>query len=85
MLTSLLLAAALAASHAGAPRPKTQNTRSVIPKEARAHKDQRMEWWRDARLGMFIHWGLYSIPAGTWNGKTDYAEWIREEAHIPVG
>ena len=29
-----------------------------------------MQWWRDARFGMFIHWGLYAIPAGTWNGKT---------------
>jgi alpha-L-fucosidase len=46
--------------------------------------DKRMEWWREARLGMFIHWGLYSIPAGKWDGHTNYGEWIREEAHIPV-
>ncbi len=44
-----------------------------------------MEWWREARLGMFLHWGLYSIPAGQWKGHTGYGEWIREEAHIPVG
>ena len=25
--------------------------------------DRRMEWYRDARFGMFIHWGLYAIPA----------------------
>src|SRR5579862_8775374 len=48
-------------------------------------KDQRMKWWREARLGMFIHWGLYSIPAGKWGDHTNYGEWIREEAHIPVG
>jgi alpha-L-fucosidase len=48
-------------------------------------KDVRMKWWREARLGMFIHWGLYSIPAGKWGDKTNYGEWIREEAHIPVG
>lgn len=53
--------------------------------ETKAEKDKRMQWWREARLGMFIHWGLYSIPAGEWNGKTNYGEWIREEAHIPVG
>ena len=29
-------------------------------------KDLRMKWWREARFGMFIHWGLYSIPAGEW-------------------
>ncbi|MBT3292481.1 MAG: hypothetical protein HN380_34580 [Victivallales bacterium] len=35
-------------------------------------------WWRDARFGMFIHWGLYAIPAGEWNGKRipSAAEWI---------
>src|SRR2546423_42156 len=32
--------------------------------------DPRMDWWRNARFGMFIHWGLYAIPAGEWNGKT---------------
>jgi alpha-L-fucosidase len=44
----------------------------------------RMEWWREAKFGMFIHWGVYSVPAGEWDGKTDYAEWIMESAHIPV-
>ncbi|MBN1198325.1 MAG: alpha-L-fucosidase [Bacteroidales bacterium] len=46
--------------------------------------DARMEWWRDARFGMFIHWGLYAIPAGEWNGKTGYGEWIRHSARIPI-
>jgi alpha-L-fucosidase len=32
----------------------------------------RMKWWRDAKFGMFIHWGLYSIPAGEWKGKEIY-------------
>jgi len=44
----------------------------------------RMEWWRDARFGLFIHWGLYAIPAGEWNGETDHAEWIRTTAQIPL-
>lgn len=44
----------------------------------------KMEWWEDARFGMFIHWGLYSIPAGEWNGETHHAEWIRTTAHIPL-
>ena len=25
--------------------------------------------WQDGKIGMFIHWGLYSIPAGVWNGE----------------
>ena len=46
--------------------------------------DERMEWWREARFGMFIHWGLYSIPAGTWQEKTTHGEWIRQTAQIPI-
>jgi alpha-L-fucosidase len=47
-------------------------------------KDKRMEWWRNARFGMFIHWGLYTIPAGQWKGENNHAEWIRETAKIPL-
>ena len=46
--------------------------------------DTRMEWWREARFGMVIHWGLYSIPAGTWQEKTTHGEWIRQTAQIPM-
>lgn len=55
-----------------------------VVQETKAQKDARMGWWRDARFGMFIHWGLYSVPAGEWDGKKNYGEWIMEEAHIPV-
>jgi alpha-L-fucosidase len=55
-----------------------------------ASQDERMEWWREARFGMFIHWGLYAIPAGEWpmgakDARHDYGEWIRDSAQIPVG
>ena len=46
--------------------------------------DPRLDWWRDARFGMFIHWGLYSVPAGTWKESTRHAEWIRTTAQIPL-
>ena len=46
--------------------------------------DARMRWWREARFGLFIHWGLYAIPAGAWQGRTDHAEWIMETAKIPA-
>ncbi|MBK8098404.1 MAG: alpha-L-fucosidase [Planctomycetes bacterium] len=45
----------------------------------------RMAWWREARFGLFLHWGLYALPAGAWQGKTDYGEWIRDSARIPLG
>ncbi|MGQ9621471.1 MAG: alpha-L-fucosidase, partial [Bacteroidales bacterium] len=40
-----------------------QNTAGQLPKETEAQKTQRMKWWTDARFGMFIHWGLYALPA----------------------
>ncbi len=52
--------------------------------ETAARRDARMAWWREARFGLFIHWGLYSIPAGEWNGETGHAEWIRTTARIPI-
>ena len=49
-------------------------------------KDERMDWWRQARFGMFIHWGLYAVPAGEWKGEKvpGIGEWIMERAKIPV-
>jgi len=46
--------------------------------------EERMEWWQEARFGMFIHWGLYAIPAGEWEDETNHAEWIRTTAQIPI-
>ncbi len=48
--------------------------------------DQRMAWWRDARLGMFIHWGVYAVPAGTYKGQQirNIGEWIMNRGKIPV-
>ena len=53
-------------------------------KETKDQRDARMSWWRDARFGLFIHWGLYAVPAGEWNGKTSHGEWIRTTAQIPL-
>lgn len=51
-----------------------------------AREDRRLDWWREARFGMFIHWGLYAIPAGVWNGREvpGIGEWIMYRAEIPV-
>jgi alpha-L-fucosidase len=53
-------------------------------RETKAEKDARMAWFREARFGMFIHWGLYSVPGGEWGGEKDYGEWLMEEAHVPA-
>lgn len=52
--------------------------------ETAERKAARMRWWREAKFGLFIHWGLYSIPAGKWADRTDHGEWIMETAQIPV-
>jgi alpha-L-fucosidase len=52
---------------------------------AQAEQD-KMAWWRDARFGLFVHWGLYAIPAGEWKGEkiSGISEWIMLRAKIPV-
>ena len=44
-----------------------------------------LSWWREARFGMFIHWGLYAIPAGIWKGEPvdGIGEWIMFRRRIP--
>ena len=46
----------------------------------------RMQWFTDAKYGMFIHFGLYSQLGGVWEGKEikRYAEWIQANADIPA-
>jgi alpha-L-fucosidase len=62
------------------PVPSIQDT------ETPEQKNERMSWFREARFGMFIHWGLYAIPAGRWDGKEipGIGEWIMNTASIPV-
>ena len=51
-----------------------------------ANEDPRLDWWRKAKFGMFIHWGVYSIPAGVWKGEhiPGIGEWIMLRAEIPI-
>jgi alpha-L-fucosidase len=46
----------------------------------------RLRWWKESRFGLFIHWGLYAVPAGTWNGKRveGLGEWIMYNGKISV-
>ena len=54
-------------------------------RESMRDRDQRLGWWRDARFGMFIHWGVYSQLAGVWEGEpvAGYAEHIQRIRRIP--
>ncbi|MGA2796698.1 MAG: alpha-L-fucosidase [Thermoguttaceae bacterium] len=83
-LVSFLILASLALSARAGMGADPEN--AALPEETQAQRDQRMAWWRDARFGMFIHWGVYAVPAGTYNGKQipKLGEWIMNNAKIPV-
>jgi alpha-L-fucosidase len=90
-LASLALISAAAAVNASAA--DLQATLKESPELATWQReygpthDERMKWWREARFGMFIHWGVYSVPAGMWNGQkvtASGAEWIMNRGRIPV-
>jgi alpha-L-fucosidase len=59
-----------------------QNSNSSVDSK---QNDPRMQWWKDAKFGMFIHWGIYSVPSGKWGETTTYGEWIMHSAKIPRG
>lgn len=46
-----------------------------------------MKWFKEARFGMFIHWGVYAVPAGVYQGKDipGIGEWILKNGKIPLG
>lgn len=67
-----------------APEPASLAERN----ETLAERDARMEWFRDAHFGMFVHWGLYAVPAGIWKGKptktNNCAEWLMRAGKVPI-
>ncbi|MDR1154258.1 MAG: alpha-L-fucosidase [Bacteroidales bacterium] len=48
--------------------------------------EKRMDWYSEARFGCFIHWGVYSLAGGEWNGKPvrGYAEHLMRSQKIPL-
>jgi alpha-L-fucosidase len=90
-LRAAVVVAVLAASSLGAARPAMAQvpaptpTPTLPPPNDPARKE-RLAWFLDAKYGLFIHWGLYAIPAGEWNGKRipGIGEWIMNRARIPV-
>ncbi|WP_195662120.1 alpha-L-fucosidase [Bacteroides congonensis] len=55
-------------------------------KESRKNYDARMAWYNEAKFGCFIHWGVYSVPAGIWKGKKlgGYTEHLMRKGRIPL-
>ncbi len=76
-LVSLAASANAASANAGAALEHAQNSTPPTGSEAaEADRARRMKWWHEARFGMFIHWGLYSVL-----GRH---EWVMENEGIPV-
>jgi len=83
----MLSIAALAAVLASAPAPQEELPRYGgvnLVNETPAEHDARMKWFRDAKFGMFIHWGAYSTAGGEWNGQKvrGVGEWLLSNAQI---
>ena len=65
-----------------APALDTRAEKKETPEQHQA----RMGWWHEAKFGLFIHWGVYSVPAGYYRDKPvpGYGEWIMSGAKIPM-
>jgi alpha-L-fucosidase len=77
-----VMLAGLCATQAAALSAETADAVQETPEERTA----RMKWWREARFGMFIHWGVYAVPAGIHKGKPvrGLGEWIMQKGSIPI-
>lgn len=54
--------------------------------ETRQQRDERLSWFNNARFGMFIHWGVYSVPAGKYKGREIPSDscFITEKTRMPL-
>ena len=66
--------------------PASETSVDPYANQTPAQHDARMKWWREAKFGMFIHWGVYAVPAGTYKDKRigGIGEWIMLRGKIPV-
>ena len=62
--------------------PMAADSNHAAVRETAAERNRRMKWWRDAKFGMFIHYGLYSGLAGEWKGKPGGSEWIQKNVEV---
>src|SRR3954463_12500778 len=85
--SALLLLAVLLVEQTGDHLQRAiQQAEQTWWKAAQTGRNQRLAWWRDAKFGCFIHWGVYSGPGGEWEGKpfTGYAEHLMRIKKIPL-
>src|SRR5262245_66523222 len=80
------VAAILGAQTSDRDQRAIQQAEQTWWKSAQPSRNQRLAWWRDARFGCFIHWGVYADPAGEFHGKRSgsYSEHIMRSTQIPL-
>src|SRR4026208_2198860 len=82
---SVIAALALAAAAPASPHRRAA-ARAAAQATVDAAKEKRLAWFREAKYGLFIHWGLYAIPAGQWHGTRSpgLGEWVMLRSTVPV-
>lgn len=85
MRSSILCKVVIISSVVYACAQQPNNIKQDYLDETPEEISERMNWWKDAQYGMFIHFGLYSQLGGEWKGRIvgNYAEWIQANANIP--
>ena len=85
LASAILVAALISGLQAATNEPPRAPERAALVTTP-VERDARLGWWREARFGMFVHWGVYSSLSGTWNGKAygGYGEHIQRMAKIPI-
>ena len=85
-LIAILICAALFAISSNSFGQAQKTNAQASPAATEQERDRKLKWFREARFGLMIHWGLYSVPAGEWKGKLipGLGEWIMNRARIPV-
>ena len=78
--------ALLAAAGRAEQEPPSDIPGGTIASTTGASREEKVAWFREAKFGLFIHWGLYALPAGQWQGQEfpGNGEWIMSRAKIPV-
>ena len=63
-------------------KPASEPVAQVDEPAVSETRDERLDWFKEAKYGLFIHWGLYAAPGGQWGDRTDHAEWLMLTANI---
>src|SRR5262245_2766486 len=84
-----ILAPAVLALHVQGEKfeaPSQESPEAAWWRDSMKTRDERLAWWREARFGMFVHWGVYSTLGNEYKGRKGggYAEHIERVVKIPI-